>query len=54
MIREQRGRLDAIESEFADVRRRQDRLWHLVDTSDDDVSENLARIKANVERQKRL
>ena len=54
LVREQLGSLDTIESDLADVRRRLDRLWHLVETSDDDMSENLARIKANIERQKRL
>ena len=54
LIREQRGRLDTIESELTDVRRRLDRLYHFVETSDDDLAQNLTRIKANKERQKRL
>ncbi len=54
MAHEQRKRLETIESELAEVRRGLDRLWDLVETTDDDLANNAARIKAHRERQKRL
>ena len=54
LIREQRGRLETIESELADVRRRLGRLWDVVETSDDVPADMDIRIKANTERRSLL
>ena len=54
MAHEQRRRLETIESELADVRRRLGRLWDLVETTDDDLPNTVLRIKANRDRQERL
>ena len=54
LAQEQRRRLETIESELADVRRRLDRLWNVVETTDDDLDNNALRIKAHRERQRAL
>ena len=54
LIREQRRRLDTIEFELADARRRLGRLWDLVETTDDDLGDTTQRIKAIRDRQMRL
>ena len=54
LIREQRRRLDTIEFELADVRRREGRLWDLVETTDDDLGDSTQRIRATRDRQMRL
>ena len=54
MVREQRRRLETIESELADVRRRLGRLWVIVETSDEVPSDADIRIKANTERRSLL
>ena len=54
LIREQRRRLDTIEFELADVRRRLGRLWDLVETTDDDLGDTAQRIMAIRDRQMRL
>ena len=54
LVREQRGRLETIESELADVRRRLGRLWDVVETSDDVPADMDIRIKANTERRSLL
>ncbi len=36
--REERAKLDSIEAELAEVRRRMDRLWHAIETSDREVN----------------
>ena len=51
---EQRKRLEAIQSELADVRRRLDRLYDLVETTDMDINDFRPRIRAHRERQERL
>ena len=51
---EQRQKLEAIESELADVRRRLDRLYHLIETTDLDMSDVTPRIREHRERQVRL
>ena len=52
--REQRQRLEAAESELADVRRRLDRLYNLAETTDLDTKDFKPRIKDHRERQERL
>ena len=54
LAREQRRRLETIESELADVRRRLGRLWDVVETADDVPADMDIRIKANTERRSLL
>ena len=51
---EQRKRLQTIDSELTDVRRRLDRLYNLVETTDLDMSDVTPRIRDHRERQQRL
>ena len=51
---EQRQKLETIESELAKVRRRLDRLYHLIETTDLDMSDVTPRIREHRERQERL
>ena len=52
--REQRRKLETIESELADVRRRLDRLYHLLETTELDISDVLPRVREHKERRERL
>ena len=54
LVREQRRRLETIESELEDVRRRLGRLWDIVETTDDVPADTDIRIKANTERRSLL
>ena len=54
VAREQRKKLETIESELADVRRRLDRLYNLVETTDLDMADVTPRIRDHRERQERL
>ena len=54
LIREQRRRMDTIEFELADARRRLGRLWDLVETTDDELGDSTQRIRATRDRQIRL
>ena len=51
---EQRKRLETIQSELAEVRRRLDRLYELVETTDMEVEDFKPRIRDHRERQERL
>ena len=51
---EQRQRLETIEEELAEVRRRLDRVWHVVETTDLDVSDASSRIREHRERREKL
>ncbi len=51
---EQRQKLDSIEEELAEVRRRMDRLWFTVETSDMEINDILPRIRRHQERQEQL
>ncbi len=51
---EQRQKLTTIEAERAEVRRRLDRVWHIVETTDLELADATARIRAHRERQRRL
>ena len=51
---EQRKRLESIQSELTDVRRRLDRLYDLVETTDMDINDFRPRIRDHRERQERL
>ena len=54
LVREQRRRLETVESELADVRRRLGRLWDIVETTDDAPADMDIRIKANAGRRSLL
>ena len=54
VAREQRQRLKTTESELADVRRRLDRLYHLLETTELDISDVLPRVRDHKERRERL
>ena len=55
LVQEQRGRLEIIESDLKDVRRRLDRLWDFVESTDDDLADTASpRIRENRDRQVRL
>ena len=54
VAKEQRQRLETIESELAEVRRRLDRLYNLVETTDLNVDDFKPRIRDHRERQERL
>ena len=51
---EERRKLKAIEKELADVRRRTDRLWQAVETSDIKVDDILPRLRKHQDHQERL
>ena len=51
---DQRLKLETVEEELAEVRRRMDRLWHAVETSDLEINDILPRIRQHQERQERL
>ena len=54
VVKEQSERVEAAEEELADIRRRMDRLWHLVESTDLTVEEVLPRIRHHLENQERL
>ena len=55
LVQEQRGRIEIIESELKDVRRRLERLWDFVESSDDDLADTATpQIRANRDQQVRL
>ena len=51
---EQQRKLTGIETELAEVQRRLDRVWHVIETSDLELADATARIKAHRARQERL
>ena len=54
VAREQRDRLQTIEDELEDVKRKLGRIWHFVETTDIDMADASDRIKEHRERQERL
>ena len=52
--REQRNRLETIEDELEDVKRKLGRIWHFVETTDIGMADASDRIKEHRERQGRL
>ncbi len=54
VIREQQERVEAADAELADIRRRMDRLWELVEKTDLTTEEILPRIRHHLENQERL
>ena len=51
LVQEQRGRLEIIESELKDVRRRLDRIWEMVESTDEYLADLPPQIRANRDRQ---
>ena len=51
---EQRRKLAGLETELAEVRRRLDRVWHVIETSDLELADATGRIKAHRARRERL
>ena len=54
VAREQRKRLETIEDELEDVKRKLGRIWHFVETTDIGMADTSDRIKEHRERQERL
>ena len=54
VAREQRKRLETIEDELEDVKRKLGRIWHVIETTDIDMADASDRIKEHRERQERL
>ena len=54
VAQEQRRKLADLETELAEVRRRLDRVWQVIETSDLDLADATERIKAHRARQERL
>ena len=54
VAREQRKRLQTVEDELEDVKRKLGRIWHLIETTDTDIADASDRIKEHRERQERL
>ena len=54
LVQEQRGRLEIIESELKDVRRRLDRIWEIVASTDGYLADLPPQIRANRDRQLHL
>ena len=54
VAREERAKLESIEAELAEVRRKMDRLWHAVETSDLEINDILPRLRLHQETQERL
>ncbi|MDE2715474.1 MAG: recombinase family protein [Chloroflexota bacterium] len=54
LVQEQRGRLDVIESELKDVRRRLERLWDFVESTDGDLANTTSRFRDNKDQKARL
>ena len=54
MAREQRKKLETIEDELEDVKRKLGHIWHVIETTDIDIADASNRIKEHRERQERL
>ena len=54
VAREERERLETIEAEQAEVRRKMDRLWHIVESTDMEVNDILPRLRVHQEREEQL
>ena len=54
VINEQREKAEAVDEELNEIRRRLDRLWQAVETTDLEINDILPRIREHKERQERL
>jgi len=51
---EQRQRLESIEEELEDVKRRLSRIWNVIETTDTEMADSSERIKEHRERKEKL
>ena len=54
VIKEQREKAEAVDEELNEIRRRLDRLWQAVETTDLEINDILTRIREHKERQEKL
>ncbi len=54
VIKEQRDKVEAIDEELNEIRRRLDRLWQAVETTNLEINDILPRIREHKERQEKL
>ena len=54
VIREQREKVEAVDEELNEIRRRLDRLWQAVETTDLEINDILPHIREHKERQEKL
>ena len=54
VARQQHQRLETLEAEQIETRRKMDRLWHVVETSEMEISDILPRLRVHQERQAQL
>ena len=54
VVREQREKAEAVDEELNEIRRRLDRLWQAVETTDLEINDILPRIREHKERQEKL
>ena len=54
VAREQRKRLETIEDELEELKRKLDRVWRFIETSDIETAQASARIREHLDRQERL
>ena len=54
VVREQREKVEAVDEELNEIRRRLDRLWQAVETTDLEINDILPRIREHKERQEKL
>ncbi len=54
VAREQRQQMEMVEGELAEVRRKMDRLWHAVESTDLEINDILPRLREHKERQEKL
>ncbi len=53
-VKAQRERIEAVDEELVELRRRTDRLWHVVETTDMEINDIVPRIREHQERQEQL
>ena len=54
VFQQQKERLEAMEEELLEVRRRMDRLWYAVETTDLEINDIVPRLREHQERQEKL
>ena len=54
VFQEQKERLEAMEEELLEVRRRMDRLWYAVETTELEINDIIPRLREHQERQEKL
>ena len=54
LAHEQRGRLESIEGELEDVKRRLGRIWHIIETTDMEMADAAERVRELKDRREKL